>query len=391
MIAVWRAGALALTSLVLLAAPAAALMPITGPPTPAGLERWDRAAEQVMHEQGIPGATLAVAYQGRVVLEHGYGYADTATKEPVEPDAAFRLASVTKTLTGAAILTLVRQHRLTLGTRPFVTILRKLRGPHGAKPVDPRVRDITIEELLAHKAGWDIDKIGFDPALSPSVEERPLGLHHAPTCEQAISFMLGRRLNTKPGTHTSYSNLGYCVLGDVLAHVEKTTYANAIAKLITGPLGMKHTTVSKTSLTARLPGEVHYYGQGGDSGSQDPYRLPLVGAFGAAGEVSTAPDLSRFVIAASGEVPGSKPWPGTPAVSTGYWGVQPPPFDGVEWEFDGSLPGTTTSLGILGPVSYVFLGNSRNPKLDSDNKPFFDAAGAATTWPAGNLLVPPAL
>src|SRR6202050_3192785 len=260
---------------------AASSMPVTGTALP-GLSAWDAAAKQVMARQGIPGAVLIVSYQGRVVLDQGFGYADLATHQIMQPDDAFRRASVSKSQTSTGIAQLIERHKLSLSTRPFKTILGHLRGPHGEKPVDPRIYDITIKELLEHTAGWNIAKIGFDPAFSPSIVERGLGIHTTPTCEQVIEFMLGRRLNNAPGTHTAYSNLGYCVLGDVIAHVMNTSYSRAMHELVWGPLGMTHTTMSLPQLTARLPNEVHYYGQGTDSGSQSPYRLPLVGAFGAA-------------------------------------------------------------------------------------------------------------
>jgi CubicO group peptidase (beta-lactamase class C family) len=142
-------------------------LPMTGSELP-GMSAWDAAAEQVMTRQGIPGATLIVAYQGRVLLERGYGYSDIATKTPTQPDDAFRLASMTKALTDTAISQLIKAGKLSLTTRPFTTVLKSLRGPHGEQPVDPRIDQITIKELIEHKAGWDISKIDFDPTLTPA-------------------------------------------------------------------------------------------------------------------------------------------------------------------------------------------------------------------------------
>jgi serine-type D-Ala-D-Ala carboxypeptidase/endopeptidase len=82
---------------------------------------------------------LIVGYEGRVLLERGYGYANVASKTSVEPTDAFRLASVSKSLTYAAIGQLLAQHKLTLNQKPFTSVLSSLRGPHGEKPVDPRI------------------------------------------------------------------------------------------------------------------------------------------------------------------------------------------------------------------------------------------------------------
>jgi D-alanyl-D-alanine carboxypeptidase len=298
-------------------------VPITGPPTPPGMAAWDTAVEGLMSRYHVPGASLAVAYQGRVVLEHGYGYADTKARALVQPDSRFRLASVTKNLTDAAIGVLLRERKLSLSTRPFATILSKLRAPGGKKPIDPRVGQITIADLINMKGGWDITKLGFDPVFDPVPEERALRLHSPPTCQKAIEYMLGRRLNHAPGTVYAYSNLGYCVLGEVLAHVMHTTCSKALDELVLKPAGMSDTEPSPTNPAALLPGEVHYYGQGGDSGSNSPSRLSLTASLGAAGMVSTALDLERYLIVLGGGVPSSPPWP-NPAGNS-YEGILGPP------------------------------------------------------------------
>jgi len=382
--------AVALAFLVSAAAAGAATqspLSVTGTALP-GLSAWDTAAQQVMTRQGIPGAVLIVSYQGRVVLEQGFGYADVATHQLMQPDDAFRLASVTKSQTATGIAQLIKRHKLSLSTRPFETILGQLRGPHGAKPVDPRIYDITIKELLQHTAGWDIAQIGFDPTFAPTIVEAGLGIDTTPTCQQVIEFMLGRPLNDDPGSHYAYSNLGYCVLGAVIAQVMHTSYGRAMQELVWGPLRMTHTTMSPPILTSRLENEVYYYGQGTDSGSQSPYALPLVGAFGAAGVVSTAQDLLRYVVITSGAVPDSRPWY-DPDSSVFIQPPYDPPGGSIEYQVDGSLPGTTTSWGIDNQVDYVFLGNSRNPQLEPDNSPFFTAAMDQTSWPRGDLFSPP--
>jgi Beta-lactamase len=85
------------------------------------MSAWDTAAENFMAGQGIPGGTLIVGYEGRVLLERGYGYANVASKTPVVPTDAFRLASVSKSLTYAAIGQLIAQHKLTLNEKPFTS------------------------------------------------------------------------------------------------------------------------------------------------------------------------------------------------------------------------------------------------------------------------------
>jgi N-acyl-D-amino-acid deacylase len=199
------------------------------------MKAWITAAEQVMHAQALPGASLAVAFEVRVVLEEGLGYADLATHTPVQPDSIFRLASDSKAITSILIGMLIGNHKLSLSTKPFATVLSGLRGPHGTAPVDPRVKDITVGDLLAHAGGWDTNALGYDPSFDGTAQERALGLRSAPTCEQSIEYILGVRLNFTPGTKPVYSKFGYCVLSATIAAVTHMTYGQAASAMLFNP------------------------------------------------------------------------------------------------------------------------------------------------------------
>jgi CubicO group peptidase (beta-lactamase class C family) len=364
-------------------------VPMTGSEL-QGMSAWDTAAENFMTGQGIPGGTLIVGYEGRVLLERGYGYANVASKAPVEPTDAFRLASVSKSLTYAAIGQLIAQHKLTLNEKPFTTVLRSLRGPHGEKPVDRRVYDITIKDLLEHKGGWDISKIGFDPTTPTPAMYKAMGINEKKTtmtAEQDIEYMLGQKLNFTPGTKSVYSNLGYTVLGDIIAHVMHNTYGAAMHNLVFGPLGMTHTAMALNPPTRKrktFPDEVTYYGQTVyDTGSQSPYSKtnPQTTGWGAFGTVSTAQDLLRYATIVSGNVPGTKPWPDPDPTDSAAISARP---GGGFGAFTGSEPGVSTAIGVDHAVIWVFLGNSRNPEKTLDYNLFADAYND-TQIPSGNL------
>ncbi len=89
------------------APPPAETFPITGVAAP-GMASFDRIIPDLMKKWGIPGGAVAVVKDGRLVLARGYGYADQA-KQSVQPDALFRIASVSKPLTAVAILKLWRR------------------------------------------------------------------------------------------------------------------------------------------------------------------------------------------------------------------------------------------------------------------------------------------
>src|SRR3712207_4969193 len=84
--------------------------PTTGAAVP-GMESFDRVIPLLMRQWGIPGGAVAVVKDGRLVYARGYGYADVAAKQPVQPDALFRIASVSKPITAAAVLKLRSEER----------------------------------------------------------------------------------------------------------------------------------------------------------------------------------------------------------------------------------------------------------------------------------------
>ena len=77
-------------------------------------EQLDEAIEQQMRAAKIPGAAVAVVKDGEIVFAKGYGYADPVTMQPVTPDTLFTIASVSKTVTGTALMELYEQGQFDL-------------------------------------------------------------------------------------------------------------------------------------------------------------------------------------------------------------------------------------------------------------------------------------
>src|SRR5436309_3235526 len=131
-----------LAPLVLLAAVAIApaqppAFPTTGKEAKE-LEPLDEAVIAIMKRHGVPGAALAVAKDGKLVLAKGYGWSDLETREHVKPDTLFGIASLSKPITATAILKLVEDGKLKLDDKPFV-MLAHIRPHPGVKP-DARLK-----------------------------------------------------------------------------------------------------------------------------------------------------------------------------------------------------------------------------------------------------------
>src|SRR5437868_1891911 len=102
--------------------------------------RINFAMQKFMRDRHVSGGTLAVMKNGKLVLARGYGYADWHKGKLLGPDAPLRLASVSKPITLALILKLIREGRLTLDTK--IVAFLNLTPPAGQK-MDPRWNDIT--------------------------------------------------------------------------------------------------------------------------------------------------------------------------------------------------------------------------------------------------------
>ncbi len=233
-----------------------AKIPTTGRANPQ-LASFDRLLVGFLHERKLPGAALAVAHNGRLVYARGYGYADQATKEPVQPNSLFRIASISKPLTAAAVLQLVERGRLRLEDRVFDVLQLKEPKGNGVR-FDERWRQVTILHLLQHRGGWDRDK-SFDPMFRSAAIVKQLHVQPPAKPHDIIRYMLRHPLEFDPGSRYAYSNFGYCLLGRVIEKVSGQSYEQYVRKEVLAPLGIQDMRVGATLLQKRAPHEVKYH------------------------------------------------------------------------------------------------------------------------------------
>ncbi len=389
-------------------------LPVTGKAVP-GLASFDNLMTGFIRKYHLPGGALAVARDGRVVYARGFGYADRDKKEPVEPDALFRIASVTKPLTAVAVLQLVERGKLSLDDKVFDVL--ELRAPGGPKvKFDDRWKKVTTLDLLQHRGGWDRDK-SFDPMFrSPALCEE---LKVAPPADQdaIIRYMLRRPLDFEPGERYAYSNFGYCLLGRVIEKASGRGYEDYVKKDVLAPLGVRRMRLGKTLPDGRARGEVKYYAPGEGEAVMGP-RLgkPVPWPYGAwclesldshGGWIASAEDLVRFASAFDDprhcKILGAKsietmfarpPGPagenkdGKPAASY-YgcgWSVRPVGGGKVDAWHGGSLDGTSTLLVRRSDgLTWAVLFNSRQARGGEPagliDPLVHEAADAVKRWP----------
>ena len=213
---------------------------------------YDQIIAALMRKYAIPGGVVAVVRDGKLIYARGFGYADVEHKTPVQPDALFRIASVSKPLTAVAIMKLVEEGKLALDDRvaPFIAHL----SPAAGATVDPRWNEITIRQLLNHTAGWDRDKPngGFDPMFRPAIAAAAVGAPAPASAETIIRYMKGMPLDFTPGEKYVYSNSGYAILGRVIERLSGMPYEQYVRARVLQPVGANRTRLGKTRMPDAL-------------------------------------------------------------------------------------------------------------------------------------------
>lgn len=273
---------------------------LTGVVTPAATQ-LESALQTFMAQYGIPGLSVAVAYNDRLVYADGFGNTDLETREVVSPETLFRLASVSKPITSAIVMDLVEQGKLSLDQQAFPLL--------GASytPLDSRVSTITINDLL-HMAG------GWDRTISPELVNAygdirsTLGMSATEiiTGEDILEYGLGHTmLDFAPGTQSAYSNFSYVFLGEIIEQVTGLSYEEA-AQNVLALAGISDMQIGEWSESGLLPNEAHYYQLRASSlySPQSPYDsvgVDFLSAIEAAGGwIGSAIDLIRFTTSIDG-------------------------------------------------------------------------------------------
>jgi CubicO group peptidase (beta-lactamase class C family) len=306
---------------------------------PSEREAMANVAENFRRKFAVPGLSIAIAQNGRLAYEQAFGVTGRDSREELTPSHLFRIASVTKPITSATILSLIEKGRLRSDDRVFGKG-GILGADYGRQPYGPNVEQITIDHLLTHTSGgWDN---GPDDPMFSNV-----GMSQA----ELISWTLNNQpLKNPPGKVYAYSNFGYCLLGRVIEKITGQSYSDYVQRTILSPCGITDMRIAGNTLEERAPREVTYYGQ--DSGPyQNPYEINVRRMDSHGGWIATAADLVHFATHVDGFDRGrnilkaetirkmATPSDANPNYARG-WSVNTK----GHWWHGGSLPGTTTVL-----------------------------------------------
>jgi CubicO group peptidase (beta-lactamase class C family) len=230
----------------------------------------DSLFAHLIKEDGA-GAAVLVAQNGRILFEKGYGLADVEQHVPVSSETKFRIGSITKQFTAAAILKLQEDGKLSVQDKLSKYI-----------PDFPRGEEVTLRHLLTHTSGIHsyTDKSGFIEGVTKAVARDDL-----------INSFKHDPYDFDPGKKWHYDNSGFFLLGYIVEKVSGQSYGDFLGKTFFEPLGMTNTGVHRSDLHLDHEALGYKFEQGQFSKA---LNWDMSWAGGAGALYSTVEDLNRW-------------------------------------------------------------------------------------------------
>ncbi|MEO2260595.1 serine hydrolase [Paenibacillus amylolyticus] len=223
------------------------------------------------------GASVVVVKDGKVLAEKGYGYADQENKTPIDPkNTAFRVASVSKTFTSAAVMQLVEQGKVDLQA-DFQTYVK------GLEFDNPFDKPVTVENLLTHTTGFEIrdpQQEDIHTDFDKYIAMEDYAQQHMPPVVR------------EPGSAYMYDNFSFLLLGMIVENISGEPFESYMQQHIFKPLGMDN---SSFMLDKKFQKQLAT----GYDAAHNPLDLYTISPtpMPQGGMLSTAEDIGKFMIA----------------------------------------------------------------------------------------------
>ncbi|MCE6996579.1 beta-lactamase family protein [Saccharothrix sp. S26] len=227
---------------------------------------------RALHDTGMPGLSVVVTEGDRVV--HAAGYGEDSEGAPITADTPMRIASLSKSFTAMAVMTLVEDGRIALD-EPVADQLP------GFTMADPRYAAVTVRHLLNQTSGFSDTTIDVN-ALDSATD---LADYTAELSTDALA--------ADPGTHYEYCNVNYDLAARLVEVASGRTFGEYLRQEVFGPLGMARSTVS--------PDEIRP-ADGYNSVFGSWWSRPELPGFlsGGGGVITTAADMGKWLISQTG-------------------------------------------------------------------------------------------
>lgn len=186
------------------------------------------AMEEKINQKEIAGAVTVVMTKDKIVHLESTGHADLATQRPIAPDSLFWIASMTKPITGIAVLMLQDEGKLNVNdpVAKYIPEFANLKTPSG-KPAN-----LTITQILTHTSG-------LGEASGPAAQA-------AKTLAELVPVWLAAKMQFEPGAQWKYCQSGINLAGRIVEVVSGMPFDAFLQKRLFDPLGMKDTTFYPT-------------------------------------------------------------------------------------------------------------------------------------------------
>src|SRR5919107_2446578 len=252
--------------------------PRTADPYAERLRAFEEFVSAGIKRDRIPGMTVGF-FKDDYTWVKGFGYADLENKTPAHAESAYRLASITKSMTGEAIVQLAERGKLDLDAeiQTYVPDYPKQQWP------------VTVRNLLTHTGGGQVGS-GLGP-------ERV-------TPKEVVARISKYPIKYETGTRFDYQTSGYNLLGAAIENVSGKSFDAYLRENLFAPAGMKDTGMD--DVVSLVPNRVRGYELVGDEIKNAPF-LDVSSRFGGGGLTGTVPDLLRWARAAlSGKIVSAK-------------------------------------------------------------------------------------
>ena len=193
---------------------------------PVQADKIDDYVKAVMQKQHIPGLSLAVIKDGKLIKVEGYGLANVELNVPARPETVYKIGSVSKQLIATGILTLIQDGKLSLDDK----IGKFLEG------TPDTWKEITIRHLLTHTSGLVREAPGFDPLKIQDDAD-------------VIKTVYPLPLRFTPGERWEYCNVGYFSLAEIIRKVSGKSWGDYLNERLFLPLEMN---VSRTTTMTEI-------------------------------------------------------------------------------------------------------------------------------------------
>lgn len=356
---------------------------------PKALAAIEEKTESRRKELGIPGMSLAIVKDGKVIYSKGLGYKDNENKIAVTPDTQFAIGSATKAFTALSLLMSMDEGKVSLDDSPkkYLTYF-KMKDPDTDK-------NMTVRDLLDHSSGLNRTDLAM---ITGMLNRREL-----------IETVGEAKPMAKLREKFFYQNIMFAAAGEIVASVQKQPWETFVPQRIFKPLGMTNSTMSMKDM-AKVTDYSFGYDYNFDTKTNRKLPFRDIDQVAPAGSInSSANDMARWLqfVLAGGAVKGKRlvsekgfeEWV-KPQMKIGGkssyglgWFIQE--WNGMKVvQHGGNIDGFNSMVAMIPEknIGFVMLTNVSGSPLGSELMPLIwkniigDPAAASAVKPAANAL-----